>query len=417
MPQFPTDPSLPTLPGTIPFGARFKLRALSAAQDDYSDAVGNIDATRELLLRAKQLLLQIKQLHNQQGVSLQQATLSAELAMLRLTIRSLESVEPTTGHLADARLVLEEVSKLLSHESELQQRDIENERRRIVLTKWFERAIDKDTWPVEEVRELSSQIHRDFLVSAPPFYWHQASPEEPCRWAASHGLNTAQVLQRMLHPARHSSRHVLNALLAGLLHDVGMARLPVKVLCAQAKTDTTTRQQWRTHPQWLAERLRPHLKPDEFDVALAIAQHHERLDGTGYPLKLQSKQHLELGKQLAVAAAYAALCQVRPHRLAYSTRQATQLVLKEAQSGRLDLLAALLLLPWGTAPVGSQVELSDGATGEVISWDRIPTGTNAMRPIVALQPRQENEKVIDLDLVRDRHIVRIISTEQKRSAS
>lgn len=416
MPKFPNDPTLPTLPGTIPFSTRFKLRAIVSDHDSNHEETVQLDVTRELLLRAKQLLLQLKQLHSQAGISQSQSALSTDLAMLRLTIRSLEQGELMSSHLSDARLVLEEIGKLLSLQSEVRQRDVEYERRRIFLTDWFLRAIDKDTWPLDDIRQLAGQLYREYLSIAPALFWYQATPDEPFRWAASHGLNTAQVLQRMLHPARYSSKHIHNAMLAGLLHDLGMARLPVKVLCAQESTNTTTRQQWRHHAQWLAERLRPHLKPEEFDVALAIAQHHERLDGTGYPAKLHHSHLLELGKQLAIADTYAALCQDRPHRVAYSTRQATQLVLKEAQVGRLDTVAALLLLPWGLAPVGSSVELSDGSIGEVLSWERIPTGTNAVRPIVALAPRQENEQVLDLDLVRDRHIVRILHNAQKRPA-
>ncbi|MFT3879221.1 MAG: HD domain-containing protein [Gemmatales bacterium] len=218
----------------------------------------------------------------------------------------------------------------------------------------------------------------------------------------------------MLHPAQHTSRHVLNAILAGLLHDLGMARLPTKVLAAQVRTDPTSKQQWRNHATWLAERLRPHLKPEEFDVGLAIAQHHERLDATGYPLKLKQGELIELGRQLAVADTYAALCQARPHRPAHHTRQATQLVLKEAQWGRLDQLAALMLIPWGMAPVGSRVELSDGSEGEVISWAHVPLGTNTLRPVIALH-QQNRGKILDLDLVRDRHIIRILDEEQKRA--
>jgi len=415
MTKFPTDPSLPTLPGTIPINSRLRLLASMSSLDD-SEAESNsaVQATREQLLRAKQLLLQLKELANA-GLNVQEVALPKNLALLRLTIRSLELGDLTLAQLDDIRMVLDEVTRQLNLQSQVRRSVQHHDEQRHRLTEWFENAIAKDTWPLEDIRELACELYRDYLFLAPPLSWYKAPPEEPFLWAASHGLNTAQVLQRMLHPAQHTSRHVLNAILAGLLHDLGMARLPTKVLAAQVRTDPTSKQQWRNHSTWLAERLRPHLKPEELDVGLAIAQHHERLDATGYPLKLKQGELIELGRQLAVADTYAALCQARPHRPAQHTRQATQLVLKEAQWGRLDQLAALMLIPWGMAPVGSKVELSDGSEGEVISWAHVPLGTNTLRPVVALH-QQNRGKILDLDLVRDRHIIRIINEEQKKAS-
>lgn len=386
---------------------------MSSLDDSEAKSNSAEQATREQLLRAKQLLLQLKELANA-GLNVQEVALPKNLALLRLTIRSLELGDLTLAQLDDIRMVLDEVTRQLNLQSQVRRSVQHHDEQRYRLTEWFENAIGKDTWPLEDVRELAGELYRDYLFLAPPLSWYKAPPEEPFLWAASHGLNTAQVLQRMLHPAQHTSRHVLNAILAGLLHDLGMARLPTKVLAAQVRTDPTSKQQWRSHATWLAERLRPHLKPEEFDVGLAIAQHHERLDATGYPYKLKQGELIELGRQLAVADSYAALCQARPHRPAHHTRQATQLVLKEAQWGRLDQLAALMLIPWGMAPVGSKVELSDGSEGEVISWAHIPLGTNTLRPVVALH-QQNRGKILDLDLVRDRHIIRILDEEQKRA--
>jgi len=414
MTQFPTDPSLPTLPGTIPINNRLRLLAsLSSVDDADVEAKNALQITREQLLRAKQLLLQLRELANA-GLNAQDLAVPKNLALIRLTIRSLELGDLTLSQVEDIRLVLDEVTRQLNLQSQVRRHVHQHDEQRHRLTEWFENAVGKDTWPLEDVRELAHELYRDYLFLAPPLSWYRAQPEEPFLWAASHGLNTAQVLQRMLHPAHHTSRHVLNAILAGLLHDLGMARLPTKVLAAQVRTDPTSKQQWRSHATWLAERLRPHLKPEEFDVAHAIAQHHERLDGTGYPLKLKSGELIELGRHLAVADTYAALCQARPHRPAHSTRQAIQLVLKEAKWGRLDQLAALMLLPWGMAPVGSKVELSDGSKGEVISWAHVPLGTSNLRPVIALH-QQHRGKILDLDLVRDRHIIRVLDEKHKQA--
>jgi HD-GYP domain-containing protein (c-di-GMP phosphodiesterase class II) len=401
MAQFPTDPSTPTLPETLPLSPRLRLLSpttYATMGDSDAEEVTLQMSRREQILRAKQLLLQLKNL----GQTPDTPGLQENLALLRLTIRSLELGEPSPSQLSDVRLVLDEVTRHLNQRSAERRTQHQREQQRSQLSEWFETAITRDSWPLELVRELAQHLHREYLYLAPPIWWHQATPADPYLWAASHGLNTAQVLQRMLHPLKFTSRHILNAILAGLLHDLGMARLPVRVLSAQEQTNTTTRQQWRAHATWLAERLRSYLKPEEFDVAQAIAQHHERLDGTGYPHQLKAKDLLELGKQLAVADAYAALCQPRPHRAAYSTRQATLLVLRDAQQGRLDDHAALLLLPWSSAPAGSNVELNDGASAKVIAWPSHGAAMPLWQPVVGLG---EGQRMIDLSTTRDRHLV------------
>lgn len=410
MPTIPTDPPLP---GILPLSPRLRLHP--NFNDSTSDDSTRQMATREQLLRAKQLLLQLKELNQSSGQFTQDTVFTKNLALIRLTIKSLENGDLTMVQINDIRIVLDEVTRLLNQAGLLKSSHVIRQDRLLKLSEWFETAIQNDSWPLEDIRKLAEQLYREYLYIAPPLGWYRASPEEPFRWAASHGLNTAQVLQRMLHPAQHTSRHLHNAIIAGLLHDLGMTRLPVRVLAAQERTNTTTKQQWRHHAAWLAERLRPQLKHEEFDVAVAIAQHHERLDGSGYPARLKGRQLIGLGKQLAVADSYAALCQARPHRPAKSARQATQLVLQEAKMGRLDEVTSLMLLPWGIAPVGSKVELSDGAEAEVISWDQIMAGTYSLRPVVALANRYATQPYLDLDLVRDRHIVRILESEQAKA--
>jgi putative nucleotidyltransferase with HDIG domain len=133
--------------------------------------------------------------------------------------------------------------------------------------------------------------------------------------------------------------------IAGLLHDIGMISVPDTIL---NKGEDLTPQEIefvREHTR-LAERvLRPftHLGP-AVDYVLA---HHERLDGSGYPLGLAGKQ-VSLGAQVVgVADVYVALTETRPFRDAVSAEEALS-TLRGAEgmwfSGRvLDALEAAAL--------------------------------------------------------------------------
>lgn len=74
------------------------------------------------------------------------------------------------------------------------------------------------------------------------------------------------------------------------------------------------------------------LKPVEFPqpIAQAILQHHERIDGSGYPLGLSDKEILIEAKILAVADVVEAMISHRPYRPAHSLNQALEEISKNS---------------------------------------------------------------------------------------
>jgi DNA-binding CsgD family transcriptional regulator len=69
--------------------------------------------------------------------------------------------------------------------------------------------------------------------------------------------------------------------------------------------------------------------------AIAV-QHHERLDGSGYPRGLSGDAITPAGRILAAADCYHALTEMRPHRPACSPGEAAEVVRAEVAAGRLD---------------------------------------------------------------------------------
>ena len=100
-------------------------------------------------------------------------------------------------------------------------------------------------------------------------------------------------------------------------------------------------------------------------LAAAVATHHERADGTGYPNGLTGADLPALGRLLRVADVYAALNEDRPHRPALDPRAALTEVLLMAEQGQVDRDFAEYLLHLAFYPVGTLVELTDGRTGVV----------------------------------------------------
>jgi DNA-binding CsgD family transcriptional regulator len=73
------------------------------------------------------------------------------------------------------------------------------------------------------------------------------------------------------------------------------------------------------------------------DIAV---QHHERLDGSGYPRGLSADQIATSARLLGAADAYQAMCELRPQRLAYTPQEAAAELRREVTAGRLDGEAA-----------------------------------------------------------------------------
>ena len=107
---------------------------------------------------------------------------------------------------------------------------------------------------------------------------------------------------------------------AGLLHDLGKVGVPDAVL---RKTKALDEVEWefiRQHPEKGAEVL-SHLAAYQ-EVADIVRFHHERLDGSGYPLGIRGDAIPELSKVLAVADSYHAMTSDRPYRGARSSFEA-----------------------------------------------------------------------------------------------
>jgi HD-GYP domain-containing protein (c-di-GMP phosphodiesterase class II) len=122
--------------------------------------------------------------------------------------------------------------------------------------------------------------------------------------------------------------------LIGLLHDVGKIDIPNEILTAPRKLTKEEFDQVKKHSQkgWKI------LKPCDFDhrVALCALEHHERLDGSGYPRGKVNGEVCQLAKALAIADVYEALSTWRPYKEPLKPIDALEIMKKEVSEGKLD---------------------------------------------------------------------------------
>ncbi|HEX5273547.1 MAG TPA: HD domain-containing phosphohydrolase [Gemmataceae bacterium] len=273
---------------------------------------------------------------------------------------------------------------------------------------------------VEPFRALAEALTAEALEAAPLRFLH-APARDPARFTACHSLTVAQVVARL---ARHDPElrpRALEAVLAALLHDAGMVRVPVDVLAQPGPLDDAGRRAVEAHARIGADLMR-RLLPEAAWLAEAASAHHERLDGTGYPGGLRDVQVSSLARLLAVCDTYAALCCPRSHRPARETRTALTDTLLLAESGALDRGHAERLLRVAFYPVGSAVELADGSVGVVVAT---PPGRRDLsapaRPVVALLTDAQGHPLpapapLDLAECESHSIVRSLTPAERREA-
>jgi putative two-component system response regulator len=115
--------------------------------------------------------------------------------------------------------------------------------------------------------------------------------------------------------------------IAGLLHDVGKIRIPVSILSRAGNLLDAEFEMLKIHPQVSFDILKN--IPFPWPVAQIAYQHHERIDGSGYPLGLTGDDILMEAKILAVADVIEANSSFRPYRPAHGIETALSKVTEQ----------------------------------------------------------------------------------------
>ena len=173
----------------------------------------------------------------------------------------------------------------------------------------------------QPVKTLFEPLYRDVMVVTEYL------------WSDKHHINT---FMRRLFRKNNLARHSVNSMIVGLwiwlqitgeyrrkdmdriavamlLHDVGMCKVPPFLLSKAGPLRQEEREKIIPHPI-VGVRLMQKMEVSFDELLRACFEHHERLDGSGYPQHIKGNQTTRVGRLAAVADSFAAMICERPFR-------------------------------------------------------------------------------------------------------
>lgn len=195
---------------------------------------------------------------------------------------------------------------------------------------------------------------------------------------------------------------------AGLLHDLGMWLLPQEIV---EKGGSLSADEWsgiHAHPEQ-GRRMVAEMG-ESFDwLATAIAQEHERWDGSGYPCRLKGGAITEVAQIIGLADVLDAMMSPRPYHARVAPHQALRSLLVQHKQAFQPRLIKTLVDQLSLYPIGTSVRLNDGHVGIVSKVNpRYP-----LRPILLVQRIREGQTnresaAVDLCHETSMHIVEVL---------
>ncbi|MEN6586315.1 MAG: HD domain-containing phosphohydrolase [Sulfuricella sp.] len=211
-----------------------------------------------------------------------------------------------------------------------------------------------------------------------------------------HSLNVAVLAMMLGREAGLPAEEVSLLGMGALFHDVGKSRIPDKILLKAEPLNHAERALYRLHchmGEEIAKQLG--LAPRAIDI---IAQHHETMNGKGYPQGLQGSKISRLARIVAIVNAYDNYCnRIDPNDSLTPHEALAHMYSRERELYDTRLLK-LFIKCMGVYPPGSIVQLSNEAVGMVVSIN----ARQALSPSVLIfDPTVPKEEAIIYDLTED----------------
>ncbi|WP_133468772.1 HD-GYP domain-containing protein [Paraglaciecola marina] len=225
--------------------------------------------------------------------------------------------------------------------------------------------------PQEFASSLVSSIDRN-----PNALMCMTKIREKDTYLLEHSLNVSILLAHFGTHIGLAEDQVQELALSGFLHDIGKIKIPDAILHKPGRLTDSEMDIMRKHVVYGTKVLDEMGLPDS--MVTTISEHHERLDGLGYPLGLQGEQITKFGRMIAIVDTYDAITADRCYKAGMPSKKALQILLKDSPN-KFDLaLVKQFVQCVGIYPVGSLVKLDNEKVAMVLKQHP----EHAIKPVV-----------------------------------
>ncbi|MGE5095105.1 MAG: HD-GYP domain-containing protein [Betaproteobacteria bacterium] len=223
------------------------------------------------------------------------------------------------------------------------------------------------SFEVERVEEIVEDMV-DSIVRNPQALMWVARLREQDIATYGHGLQVSVYITSFGRHLGFPKAQLLLLAQVGLLLDIGKIRLPRELLEKQGRLTDEEFEAAKAHVK-----LGLDILADNFsaEVIEGIAQHHERMNGSGYPGGLVSDDIGIFGRMAGIVDTFVALTNHRPYAAAVSSYEALRSITSWGGDFFHEPLVQQFVSSVGVFPVGSLIELSSGEVAVVVEHSKV----------------------------------------------
>ena len=248
----------------------------------------------------------------------------------------------------------------------------------INLNKTFHDLGNLKTSTMDEIRTISKQLQEKMtninaLINDIVFYGSGTDS------IYRHSINVAILSNLLGRWVGLDDKKVLLLTYSGLLHDIGKTQIDSKIFSTNNSLTEDELKKMKSHPL-LGYNIVKEINFLDKSVAQGILMHHERIDGSGYPLSLQNDKISQFGKIIAIADVFDAINSNRSYRKKKLPFEALEII-KEESFGRLDYTYCNIFLHhMFSYYIGKDVVLNNNKIAQIIQMDI----NNLDKPLILL---------------------------------
>lgn len=253
--------------------------------------------------------------------------------------------------------------------------------------------------PLKEMRELADSSLEPFINTS-GILNHLQVVRRQDDYTFHHSIDVAVLCGVVGRWLGYRGDELKDLVLAGLLHDIGKTQIPLEILRKPGKLSPTEMDVMRLHTTRGFNLVKELDLPAS--VTYAILQHHEREDGSGYPLQVKGDKIHPFAKVVAVLDIYDAMTSDKVYSKKTTPFAAVEALMRDMYDKLDPNICTVFLNNVRDYFIGNVVLLSDGREAEVVYLGKFISA----RPVV----KTDDGEFIDLEQKKDLSIIKLART-------